>query len=204
MKLYVATNNAHKKGEMEALFAPHSVLMPSDEGIDCNPDETGDTFIANSLIKAEALWNIVRQPVIADDSGICVDVLDGRPGIYSARYADGAPNQNELLIADVNKAIADKRLENTRENRSCRFVCALTLYLSKDRFYTIQEVLEGSIVTSMNESGGSGGFGYDPIFYLSELEKTVAQLSVEQKNTISHRAKASVTMQKLFTEVFAE
>ena len=97
MRIFIATGNLHKKKELSELFSPHEILIPSDIGISFNPDETGTTFIANSLIKAEALWHITKTPVIADDSGICVDILGGRPGIYSARYAgkDAEPGSKD-------------------------------------------------------------------------------------------------------------
>jgi len=112
MKLYLATNNAHKKREAAEIFSPYEIVIPADEGIDFDPEETGATFFENALIKARALYDIVHCPVIADDSGICVDILGGRPGIYSARYAgsefpQGKPDgigipqeqKNKLLLA---------------------------------------------------------------------------------------------------------
>ena len=120
MKIYLATGNKNKKREMCELLPEHTILIPSDEGIDFDPDETGTTFYENSLIKARTLYDIVHCPVIADDSGICVDALGGAPGIFSSRYAgpdfmQGKPDgtkisqeeQNIFLIQQTNEAIAD-------------------------------------------------------------------------------------------------
>ena len=122
MKIYLATGNKNKKREMQQLLPEHEILIPSDEGIAFDPEETGSTFYENSLIKAKALFDIVHQPVIADDSGICVDALEGAPGIYSSRYAGpdfmhGKPDgtkisqeeQNVFLISQLNDAVK-KRL----------------------------------------------------------------------------------------------
>ncbi|MFI3257536.1 MAG: RdgB/HAM1 family non-canonical purine NTP pyrophosphatase [Spirochaetales bacterium] len=204
MKIYFASANTHKKQEMAELFRPHTILIPADEGILFDPDETGSSFIENSLIKAKALWEAVKQPVIADDSGICVDALDGMPGIYSARYAGqdnvtGKENGCEITQDEKNLLLLkhlNETLEKTgQHNRDCHFVCSMVLYLSPDRFYCIQETFHGCLVNSAEEALGSGGFGYDPIVFLPEFGKTVAQLSEHEKNTVSHRAKAA---QKMF------
>jgi len=211
MKIYLATNNLHKKKEMEAIFTNHEIVIPSDEGITFNPEETGKTFAENSLLKAKTLWKIVHQPVLADDSGICVDILNGVPGIYSARYAGknmhtGMKNgekisqaaQNKLLIEETNEAVEKVKVD--MENpRSCRYVCALTLYFGPDRYYLIQETLEGNLIKDLSEQKGCGGFGYDPIVLLKGENRTIAQLTEEEKNEISHRGKAGKVLNKLIS-----
>lgn len=206
MKIYLATNNQHKKKEMCELLPEHTVLTPADEGINFNPDETGSTFCENSLIKAKALYEIVKSPVIADDSGICVDALGGAPGIYSSRYAgpdfmQGKPDgskisqeeQNILLINQLNDALKNENLPSAsylHGERSCHYTCAMVLYCGSDRLFVAQETFEGILIKDINEQAGNGGFGYDPIVFLPEYQKTVAQISADEKNAISHRGKA--------------
>lgn len=206
MKIYLATNNQHKKKEMCELLPEHTVLTPADEGINFNPDETGSTFYENSLIKAKALYEIVKSPVIADDSGICVDALGGAPGIYSSRYAgpdfmQGKPDgskisqeeQNILLINQLNDALKNENLPSAsylHGERSCHYTCAMVLYCGSDRLFVAQETFEGILIKDINEQAGNGGFGYDPIVFLLEYQKTVAQISADEKNAISHRGKA--------------
>ena len=208
MTLYLASGNLHKKHEMQDICRPHTILIPADKGIAFNPEETGKSFFENSLIKARTLWEIIREPVLADDSGICIDILGGRPGIYSARYAGidfpygkpdgiGIPQEqkNKLLLDEVKKAEQSASLSGTSEvkngTRSCRYVCAMVLYFGKDRFYCVQETMEGTLIEDISEERGKGGFGYDPIVFLSEYGKTVAELSDEEKNAVSHRGKAA-------------
>ena len=191
---------------MEQLFAPHTIKTPKDIGLEFDPVEDGDTFFANSLIKAKALYEIVKMPVIADDSGICVDALDGRPGIFSARYCGRLENridghklsqneQNALLIEDVNLTLAKKGFSESEirdyKNRTCHYACALVLYYGNDKFLCAQETLEGCLLYDAAESRGTTGFGYDPIIFLPEFGKTVAELTEEEKNGISHRGKAA-------------
>lgn len=190
MKVYFASGNAHKREEMARIFSGHSVVIPSDEGIDFDPEETGSSFFENALIKAKALYELVGEPVIADDSGICVDALGGLPGIRSARF--GSENGAVLHAADRNRLLLEKMAGI--ENRSCRFVCNMILYLGPDRFYSVQETLEGSLIA---ESRGSGGFGYDPIVYLPARGKTVAELSDAEKDECSHRGKAGRLIARL-------
>uniref|UniRef100_A0A7C3EE94 dITP/XTP pyrophosphatase n=1 Tax=Gracilinema caldarium TaxID=215591 RepID=A0A7C3EE94_9SPIR len=190
MKLWLATNNDHKKRELEQIFSGHVLVIPGTAGIAFDPDETGSTFLENTLIKARALYDLVHEPVIADDSGLCVDALDGRPGIYSARY--GSTNGKKLESWERNTLLL-KELEH-ETNRKARFVCSMVALFSHDRFYVVQETLEGEII---RESRGSGGFGYDPILYLPEWGCTVAELSEDEKNRISHRGKAGKALARL-------
>jgi XTP/dITP diphosphohydrolase len=201
MTLWFATGNIHKKRELDAILkaaAPGTeLLIPGDAGSGFEqsgfaPEETGATFLENALIKARALYRLAAAagkaaPVIADDSGICVDVLGGRPGIYSSRYGSGGGNslsdgeRNALLLAELGDNPA----------RSGRFVCAMVLLWNEDRFFAVQETLEGELVSSLEAARGGGGFGYDPILFIPELGRTVAELSEDEKNRISHRGKAA-------------
>ena len=196
MTIWLASGNMHKKREMEALFKGEEIRIPLDAGIPFDPDERGETFMDNALIKARELYGLVKEPVIADDSGLCVDVLGGRPGVHSARYGgeDGRKlldsQRNELLLSEVGDA----------HSRKARFVCALALVLSPDRFFAVQETLEGELA---RHARGTGGFGYDPILYLPERGKTVAELTEEEKNACSHRAKAARHMAKLLAGLFS-
>lgn len=216
MKIYLATGNKNKKKEMCELLKEHTILIPSDENIEFDPEETGTTFYENSLIKARTLYEIVHCPVIADDSGICVDALGGAPGIYSSRYAgpsfmqgktDGSKisqeEQNIFLIQQLNDAIAKGNLpkgEYLHRERSCHYTCAMVMYCGTDRLYVAQETFEGTLIKDIKESAGNGGFGYDPIVFLPEYNKTVAQITAEEKNAISHRGKAVRSLQKILSQ----
>ena len=208
MEIYVATGNEHKKQELAQLFSPHTIIK--DKGIDFNPEENGTSFIENAIIKAKALYELVKKPVIADDSGICVDILNGSPGIYSARYVGNGQysekklsdkERNILLLKEAYGAKNGKCL-NENTPLTCRFVCAMVLYLGKDRLYIVQETIEGTLVNDIKSAKGSNGFGYDPILYLPELGKTVAELSPEEKNRISHRGKAAKSLHLVVQNIF--
>ena len=189
MTIVIATGNRHKAEEFSRIFSDHRIVLPADRGIMFDPEETATTFYGNALIKARTLFELMGEPVIADDSGICVDALNGEPGVYSARY--GATNGIELSAEDRNKLLLS-RMKGIPD-RTARFVCNMVLYYGPDRFVSVQETLEGSIVS---ESGsGSGGFGYDPVLYLPEYGKAVAELSDDQKDLVSHRGKAARKLQ---------
>ena len=194
MKIYFATGNAHKREELARILADHEIVMPSDEGIAFDPDETETTFFGNSVLKARALYELTHCPVIADDSGLCVDALDGAPGVLSARYgSEGGKKldstaRNELLLSRM----------RGMENRACRFVCNMVLYLGPDRVFSAQETLEGSLIDRMR---GSGGFGYDPLVLVPELGLTVAELSPEKKDELSHRGKAGRVIARLLSSI---
>lgn len=217
MKIYLATSNQNKKREIQEIFSQHEIRTPADDGIEFDPEETGTTFYENSLIKAKALYEIVKCPVIADDSGICVDALNGAPGIYSSRYAGpefmkGKPDgskisqeeQNLHLINQLNEAIKQKNLPNMpylNGERSCHYTCAMVLYLGPDRLFVAQETFEGTIIDSIEKQAGNGGFGYDPIVFLPQQNKTIAQLTADEKHAISHRGKAVRALQKIIEEL---
>jgi XTP/dITP diphosphohydrolase len=198
MTIWFATGNAHKRAELAAIFSGHSIKIPADLGLAFDPDETGASFAENALIKARDLHRRIAaagygDPVIADDSGLCVDALDGRPGILSARY--GGEGGEKLSDGDRNALLL--RELGGHPNRKARFVCAMALLLDEDRFFLVQETLEGELIAAER---GQGGFGYDPILFIPALGRTVAELSGEEKNRISHRGKAGRAIAKLLAE----
>lgn len=194
MKLYFASGNAHKRDELARILSGHTIVIPADEGIPFDPEETESTFFGNAMIKAKSLYEIVRAPVIADDSGICVDALDGAPGIHSARF--GLQEGLSLDAAGKNKLLLSKMTGIT--DRTCRFVCNMVLYVGPDRFCSVQETLEGTLIT---ESRGEGGFGYDPVVFVSEYGKTVAELTDHEKDECSHRGKAGRAIARVLSSL---
>jgi XTP/dITP diphosphohydrolase len=211
MTIWLASGNKHKREEIAAIFTGCRILLPADAGNGAfAPEETGVTFAENALIKARALYGLLaarlgederlpQGPVLADDSGLCVDALSGRPGVHSARYGSsggaklGAAERNALLLDEANAVLVRQG-----GPRSCRFVCAMVLLYSHERFYLVQETLEGELVGCIGEARGEGGFGYDPVVYLPELGRTVAELSECEKNAMSHRGKAGAALARLF------
>jgi XTP/dITP diphosphohydrolase len=209
MTLWFATGNAHKKTELVAILSAQgctcNVLIPKDAGLEFAPEETGISFLENALLKARELHkqlNQMRPPsfkdddmIIADDSGLCVDALDGRPGIFSARYAGtnttGNIAHNAKLTSPERNALLLEELGNN-PNRAAHFVCAMTLLFSPDVFAVAQETLKGEIIKRNEDAKGRGGFGYDPIFFIPEKNCTVAELPEAEKNSISHRGKAGI------------
>ncbi|TWI78032.1 XTP/dITP diphosphohydrolase [Treponema putidum] len=155
-----------------------------------DPEETGSTFFENSMIKAKALYDIVKAPVLADDSGLCVDFLNGAPGVHSARYGS---IEGEHVSAEAGIIKVLNELKGVKK-RSAFFACCIVFLLNENRFYSVQEICEGTISEAPS---GAGGFGYDPIFFVEKLGKTFAELTSEEKNSISHRGKALVSISKL-------
>ena len=190
MKIYLASGNVNKKKEVQELLPSHTIVLPKDEGIEFDPEETGSTFFENAMIKAKALYDIVKAPVLADDSGICIDFLKGAPGVHSARYGS-VEGEHVSAEAGINKVLAE--LKGVKD-RSARFACCMVFLLDEDRFYSVQETCEGRITGAPS---GSGGFGYDPIFFVEKFGKTFAELTSEQKNSISHRGMALKAIIKL-------
>jgi len=189
--LLLATNNQHKKYELQQILSSINLITPEEIGIDFNCDETGSTFLENSMLKAETLYRIAGKPVIADDSGLCVKGLDGAPGIYSARY--GSPeNGPDIESQERNTYLLENmaKLSGAAE-RSATFVCCMSAIINDYRVYTVQETMEGYIA---DVPYGAGGFGYDPVFYLPKYSKTVAELSDTEKNRISHRGRAAAKL----------
>lgn len=183
MKLVVATNNQGKVRELKNMLEPlgFEPVSLKDEGLKIEAVEDGETFAENARIKAEAVYDVVHCPVIADDSGLEIDFLDGAPGIYSARYAGENATDKERM----EKVLSE--LEGTDESlRTARFVCALYCILDDETQYSVLGTCDGVIGT---EPIGENGFGYDPIFVISD-GRTMAQLDESEKNEISHRANA--------------
>mgnify|MGYP000118285325 FL=1 len=190
-EVIIATKNAGKAKEFQHIFSQYQITVKSLLDFEEIEDivEDGETFEENALIKARAIAKQFNQVVIADDSGLEVDALHGRPGVYSARYAgEGRDDQ-----ANIKKVLSELDGIPT-EQRGARFVCALALVTPEGEESVVRGTCEGQILT---ECLGSEGFGYDPIFYLPELEKTMAQIPKHQKNVLSHRADAFAKLQTI-------
>lgn len=196
--LLIATRNAGKTREFREAFAAIGVHVKDLNEVTGVPEieETGTTFAENALIKAKAASEATGLPALADDSGLCVDALGGAPGVYSARYAGegatDAANNAKLLAALAELGTVPEGLPeapaNARLLSPARFVCSLVLYDPRTGDRTEAEgAVRGYIA---DRASGSGGFGYDPLFYLPEFGKTLAEISIEEKNAISHRGQA--------------
>ena len=197
MELYFASGNEHKKAEMRRLLGDIELRLPKEDGIDFDPVEDGTTFVENALIKAKSLYDIVQRPVIADDSGLVCDGLDGEPGIHTARYGC---TDTISLTNEEKYTLLLKNLEGN-SNRRARFVCALVLMLSPYRIYIVQESVEGSIA---HEPRGVDGFGYDPVFLVEDTGRTASELLDAEKDERSHRGRAARKLRRLIEEVMNE
>ena len=195
MRVVLASQNRHKLAEIQAILAQYDMelVLQSDLGLQIDVNETGTSFEENSELKARAVMEASGLPAIADDSGLCVDVLGGDPGIYSARY--GAPD----CVTDRDRL--NFLLKNMRgirsEERTARFVCVITLLWPDGRKLTARGSCEGLISF---EPRGEDGFGYDPVFYVPSYGCTFAQMGTEQKNKISHRANALNRLEQMLEE----
>lgn len=194
-ELLIATKNPGKVKEFEQLFAQKGFKVrslldyPEIEDV----EETGTTFAENAAIKAESISNIFNVPVIADDSGLIVDQLNGRPGVYSARYAGEEKNDQANL-----EKVLDELDGVPVDRRTARFHCALALAIPNQTTIIVEGSCEGVIT---EEPTGENGFGYDPIFYVPEKKRTMAELSKEEKNKVSHRAVALKKMDRKWQEI---
>ena len=182
MKFVLASQNKHKLEEMQAILSTHGVevVLQSDLGLHVDVEETGDTFAENALLKAKAVMEASGLPAIADDSGVCCDALSGAPGVYSARY--GGPELDDagryrLLLANMQGA----------KTRAAHFTSAIACIFPNGDTIEAEGICPGTIAFAPQ---GTGGFGYDPVFFLPELRKTYAQLTPEEKAAVSHRGKA--------------
>jgi len=205
-KVVIATRNLGKVKEFAEIFSKRNIKVSSLADYDSLPTiiEDGVTFGENALIKARTIALKLGIPVLADDSGLCVDALDGAPGVWSARFAGEqatAEMNNAKLLEQLQKSIPFDNgskyhaFSSSLILSTARFVCALALY---DPIHQNVLQAEGTCVGCIiNEARGSGGFGYDPLFFLPELGLTMAELSVEYKNQISHRAKAMQNLLQL-------
>ena len=180
MQLWFASGNVHKKKEMERLLPGIDIILPKERGIEFSPEENADSYIGNAMIKAEALYGIVKAPVLADDSGLEVAALSGQPGIHTARYG------GEGLTAEERYMLLLRNMEGI-EDRSASFISALCVILSPQRKFIIQEECKGRIALSPS---GASGFGYDPVFFIDEAGCVSAELPEGDKDLYSHRGKA--------------
>ncbi|KYD26907.1 MULTISPECIES: XTP/dITP diphosphatase [Geobacillus] len=197
-EIVIATKNAGKVREFAALFEKRGIEVKSLLDFPDVPDveETGSTFAENAKIKAEAAADRLRRPVIADDSGLAVDALGGRPGVYSARYAGEEKND----ARNIAKLLSE--LEGVpMEKRTARFHCALAVAIPGRPTAVVEATCDGYITEAPR---GEGGFGYDPVFYVPERGKTMAELAPDEKNVISHRAKALAKLEEQWDDIIGE
>ena len=183
MKLILASKNRHKLVELDAILRGlgMEVALESEYGLDLDVEETGTTFEENSYLKAKAVFDASGLAAIADDSGLMVDALGGEPGVYSARYGGKQTDaERTALLLENMKDVPDDR-------RGAQFVSVITCIFPDGRKITAKGVCRGTILHEMH---GTGGFGYDPVFFVPEYGMTFAELSTEQKNAISHRGLA--------------
>lgn len=189
-KLIFATNNQGKIKEVRMILSDltYDILSLADAGISVEVIEDGNTFEENAIIKAKTIMEYTGEIVMADDSGLEIDALNKEPGIHSARFL-GEDTSYEVK----NQYILDKLKDIRYEERTARFVCAIACAFPDGKMITKRGVMEGIIGY---ETKGDNGFGYDPIFFLPEFDCTSAELSLEQKNQVSHRAKALKAVKK--------
>ncbi len=194
-ELVLATRNRHKGEELAALLGDLGITIRTLDEFPDAPDvvEDGDTCEANAVKKARAIAEFTGLPAVADDTGLEVDALDGRPGIYAARYA-GQDATYEDNCRKLLRELAGVPLEQ----RTARFLTVAAIALPSDGTRVVQGILDGVIA---EKASGTLGFGYDPVFLIPELGKTLAQLSADQKNRISHRAKAFTQAKDLLREM---
>ncbi len=188
MKIVLASNNDNKLREIREILSQYGfeVISQREAGVNIEAEENGSTFEENAAIKARAVYDILGMPVIADDSGLCVDYLNGAPGIHSARYAEVGSRRKKVL----------SQLEGVPdEKRSAKFVCVICYIDEKGTEHYFNGECVGRI---SRENRGEGGFGYDPIFMYGD--KTFAQMSPEEKNKISHRGNALRALEEYFKE----
>lgn len=182
MKMLLATRNRNKIREMREILGELGIEVISQEeaGLNLDPEENGTTFEENAAIKAKAVAEASGMPAIADDSGLSVDALGGAPGVYSARY--GGPGLDDTGRWQL-------LLENMRgeKNRACRYVCVICAAFPDGTTISARGECPGIL---MEAPQGTGGFGYDPVFYMPEYSRTMAEITSEEKNAVSHRAKA--------------
>lgn len=193
MKIVIASNNKNKIKEFKKIFEDTKFELISMEEIGFNEDieETGTTFKENALIKAKTISEKFNVISIADDSGLEVEALNKEPGIYSARYAGENKNDD-----DNNKKLISKMIGIT--NRSARYVCAICFYMPNGKYIITEDTCNGYII---EEPKGNNGFGYDPHFMIPTFNKTMAEITIEEKNTISHRSKALEKLKSEYVEI---
>ncbi len=197
MEFIIATNNKKKLAELSRILAPLNInaVSAKEKGITLDDvEETGKTFAENAFLKAYAAYKKTGLPAVADDSGLCVDALDGRPGIYSARYCGENATDEEKYLKILNEM-----KDISAEKRTAHFTCAVCCILPDGSKIEVEGICQGKIAF---EPFGDGGFGYDPIFECNS--KSFAQLTPQQKDEISHRGIALRKLQEKLKEYFME
>ncbi len=189
----VATNNPHKLREFRRLFPGFQLFSPDQIGSAFSYEETGNTYLDNALGKALHLYHLIETPVLADDSGLEVAGLGGQPGIYSSRFGSV-----DTKLSDFERNAYLLNRAASLSDRACFFVCCMVAVFDEKRFFAVQETFPGVLAA---EPSGSGGFGYDPVVYLPEKGKTVAELGDEEKDAISHRGKAARRLASLLSTI---
>lgn len=184
MKIILASNNKNKIKEIKNILKDHEIVSLSEAGISHETIEDGNTFIENAFKKAYEIAEISGCIAIADDSGLCIDALDGKPGIFSARYSGGHGNDED----NIAKVLSE--LDGV-ENRKCHYTCAVALCFPDGRSITLEKYWNGTIGF---EPIGDNGFAFDPIFIPDGESRTAAEMTDEEKNKISHRAQAFISM----------
>jgi XTP/dITP diphosphohydrolase len=184
MQIVLATNNEDKIREIRHLLddLPVTIMTRNDFLEFPDVEETGSTLEENAILKAKAICAFCDLPALADDSGLEVDALDGAPGVYSSRYA-GA----NVTYADNNRKLLEDLKDVPKEKRTARFRCVIAICWDIDNVETVEGVAEGFIA---EDNVGSGGFGYDPVFYYPPSGKRFSEMTLEEKNLVSHRGKA--------------
>ena len=190
MELVLASNNPHKVAEVRRILHGITVRTPAQLGVQFSFAETGSRYDENALGKARHLYRLLGVPTLADDSGLAVAALGGAPGVRSARFA---PPGTQL--DDAGRCAYLLSLMGSGGDRSAAFICCLALILDPHRLLLVQEAVAGEITPQVR---GTGGFGYDPLFLLPHLGRTMAELSGEEKDRISHRGRALRRARRLF------
>lgn len=193
MRIVIATGNKDKVREINEILkgTDFEAISMKEAGVKLDIVEDGTTFEENAMIKAQSVFDVLGGYVIADDSGICIDALDGRPGIYSARFC-GENSTYEEKFARIFEMLKDV----PEDKRTAQFVCAIAVIRPDGSKFTVRGEVRGVLV---EEPRGDNGFGYDPIFYVPEYNMTTAQMDPELKNSISHRGKALRAMVEKLT-----
>ncbi|MDO4487985.1 MAG: RdgB/HAM1 family non-canonical purine NTP pyrophosphatase [Eubacteriales bacterium] len=199
MRVVFATNNKDKAIEVKKILDGIDVYTLKELGIESNPDENGDTFAANARIKAMDVYEILKARgemketiVAADDSGICIDFLNGEPGVKSARFLG-----HQTSYTEKNRIILELLKDAKDEERGASFVCHVTFITEDGTVFDAESEMKGKIAY---ESKGEEGFGYDPIFFLPEFGKTSGELTREEKNVVSHRGKVFRKMREILCQ----
>ncbi len=191
MELVIGSKNQHKISEISDIFNDVSINILSLKDFDDTEEikETEKDFMANAELKSKTLAIKLQKPVLSDDSGLCVKILDDMPGIYSQRYSGLGDFSNNLKLLDALK---------NHENRDAYYVCAIAIYFPDGKVFRFMSHFKGQIT---KEPRGENGFGYDPIFYVESYQKTLAELEPKIKNEISHRAKALAIVKENMDEI---